>query len=91
MLYKTINGNKLPSYIILNRKTLPKENFCNDVIVWAQKNVCMTSELMEDWLGCVWERRPGALLKPRIMLAMDAFCGHLFYRIRKRLRKQTLI
>jgi hypothetical protein len=34
-------------------------------------------EIMEDWLGCVWECEPGALSKPQSMLAMYAFCGHL--------------
>jgi hypothetical protein len=33
----TASGNKLPPYIILNRKTVPKENFCKDVIVQAKE------------------------------------------------------
>jgi hypothetical protein len=37
MLCITANGNKLPPYIILNRKTVPKENVCKDVIVQAPK------------------------------------------------------
>jgi hypothetical protein len=37
MLCITASGNKLPPYIILNKKTVPKENFWKDVIVWAQK------------------------------------------------------
>jgi hypothetical protein len=37
MLCTTANGNKLPSYVILNRKMVPKEHFCKDVTVWAQK------------------------------------------------------
>jgi hypothetical protein len=49
----------------------------------------MTSELMEDWFGCVWERRPGALSKPRTTLAIDAFRGHLSDRIRNRLRNKN--
>jgi hypothetical protein len=44
---------------------------------------------MEDWLGCVWEYRPGVLSKPWSMLAMDAFCGHLPDRIRNRLRNKN--
>jgi hypothetical protein len=36
MLCMTANSNKLPPYVILNRKTVPKENFCKDVIVQAQ-------------------------------------------------------
>jgi hypothetical protein len=88
MLCITANGNKLPPYIILalNRKTVPKENFCKYVIVWAQKSSWMILELMEDWLGCVWECRPGALLMPQSVLAVDAFCGRLSNRIRNRLR-----
>jgi hypothetical protein len=37
MLCLTKNGNKLPPYIILNRKTVPKEKFCKDVLVWVQE------------------------------------------------------
>jgi hypothetical protein len=57
----TANDNKLPPYIILNRKTVPKENLqrCNSLD--PQKNAWMTSELIEDWLGCIWEYRTGAL------------------------------
>jgi hypothetical protein len=33
----TANDNTLPPHIILNRKTVPKENFCEDVTVRAQK------------------------------------------------------
>jgi hypothetical protein len=36
-------------------KTVPKEDFCKDVIIWAQKNEWMTSDLMKGWLGYVWE------------------------------------
>jgi hypothetical protein len=64
MLCITADGNNLPQYVILNRKTVPKENFCKNVIIQTQKNVWMTLELMEDWLGCVWECQPGVLSKP---------------------------
>jgi hypothetical protein len=53
MLCITTNGNKLPPYIILNTNTIPKENFCKDVIVQAQNNAWVTLWLTEDWLGCV--------------------------------------
>jgi hypothetical protein len=33
MLRITATGNKLPPYVILNRKTEPKQNFCKDRIV----------------------------------------------------------
>jgi hypothetical protein len=48
MLCITANGNKLPPYVILIRKTVPKGNFCKDVIVWAQINAWMTSGSMEN-------------------------------------------
>jgi hypothetical protein len=49
----------------------------------------MTLELMEDWLGYVWERLPGTLSKPWSMLATEAFCGHVSGRIRNRLRNKN--
>ena len=33
----TTGGNKLPPFVILNRKTLQREHFCEDVAVCAQK------------------------------------------------------
>jgi hypothetical protein len=75
---------ELLPYIILNIKTVPKENFCKHVIVQSPKNAWITSELMEDWFGWVLKCRAGALGKPRSMLAMDAFRDHLSNRIRNR-------
>jgi hypothetical protein len=72
MLYVTADGNKLPPYAILNRKTLPNENFCKDVIVGAEKNVWMTSNLMEEWLGCAWKHWSAALFKQQSMLVQRA-------------------
>jgi hypothetical protein len=37
MMWITSNGNKLPPYILQNRKIVLKENICKDVIVWALK------------------------------------------------------
>jgi hypothetical protein len=85
----TENGSKLTPYVILNRNTVPEENFCKDVTVWAQENAWMTSELMEDWLGCVWNRQPGALSKAWSMLAMDVFHGNFCDRLRNRLRNNN--
>jgi hypothetical protein len=42
------------------------------------------SELMEEWLDCVWERQPGALSKLANTLGMYAFSGHLSSGIRNR-------
>ena len=43
----------------------------------------MTEELMADWLKVVWGCRPGALLRQRGMLILDAFRGHTSEKIKK--------
>jgi hypothetical protein len=90
MLCITANGNKLPPYVILNRKTVPEENLCKDIIRNLGPTKCMGDiGVNGKLLGCVWEYQPGALSKPRSMLAMDAFRGHLYNRIRNRLRNKN--
>jgi hypothetical protein len=39
MLCTTVNGNKLPPYVIFSKNTVPKEHFCKHVTVWAQKEL----------------------------------------------------
>lgn len=54
MLCITADGRKLPPYIILKRKNMPKnETFPQDVIVRVQEKGRMTSELMLDWIRVV--------------------------------------
>lgn len=77
MLAVLADGRKLPPFVILKRKTIPKEKFPSDVIIRCQEKGWMTSDLMGEWLRLVWNRRPGALLKKRGMLVLDAFRGHL--------------
>lgn len=89
MLCVTADGNKLPPYIILNRKTIPKDKFPEDVIVRAQPKGWMTSELMEDWVKVVWNRRPSALRKPPNMLVLDAFKGHTTDQIKNLLKREN--
>ena len=45
----------------------------------------MTKELMVDWLSVVWNKRPGALLKKRAMLVLDAFKGHLTTKVKTKI------
>ena len=62
-LVATADGRKLPSLLILKRKTLHKsETFPKDAIVRAQETGWMTEELMLEWLKTVWGRRPRAFL-----------------------------
>lgn len=92
MLCVTADGHKLPPYIILKRKLVPKptknsETFPSGVIVRAQVKGWMTEDLMVDWLRCVWARRPGAIRQLPSMLSLDAFRGHLTESVKKEVRR----
>lgn len=69
MLACMADGRKLPPFLILKRKTLPKIR-CNDK-EW------MDSTMMKEWLRVVRGKRTGALLNPPAMLVLDTFKGHL--------------
>ena len=77
MLTCLADGSKLPPYVILKRKTLPKDPMPAGIIVRAQEKGGMEMGLVVDWLKVVWGARYGGLRKRRSMLVQDAFCGHL--------------
>lgn len=84
MLTVLADGKKLPPYVILKRKNLPKnESFPPGLIMKAQEKGWMDNELVLDWIKRVWNRRPGALLKRPGMLVMDSFRGHLTDDVKK--------
>ena len=87
MLACLADGTKLPPYVILKRKTAPKEAMPAGIVVRAQEKGWMESELVLDWLKVVWETRSRALRKKRNMLVMDAFHGHLTNAINTQVRK----
>lgn len=89
MLCVTGDGNKLPPYVILKRKTLPKETLPPGIIFRVQEKGWMTEDLVLDWLRVVWARRPGCLKSPRSMLVLDAFRGHLTTRVKSYLKNHT--
>lgn len=87
MLAVLADGKKLPPYIIFKRKTLPKNvKFPSGIVVRSQEKGWMNNDLVLDWIKCVWERRPGALLQLRSMLLLDSFRGHLTDDVKKRLK-----
>lgn len=86
MLAVTVDGRKLPPYIIFQRKTLPKGKFPPSVHVHVQEKGWMSSDLMVDWINTVWGRRPGALLFP-LLLVVDSFWGHLVEPVRAKLKE----
>lgn len=86
MLAVTADGRKLPPYVVLKRKTVPKGNFPRGIHIRAQAKGWMTAELMVDWIRTVWGRRPGALLLPSL-LVVDSFRGHLVDSVRAELKE----
>lgn len=83
MLCCTADGHKLPPFIVFKRKTLPKETFPPKVIVRVNEKGFFNEETVLEWFRMVWCRRPGALLKPRSMLVLDSFRGHMTDRVKK--------
>uniref|UniRef100_A0A671NPD7 HTH CENPB-type domain-containing protein n=1 Tax=Sinocyclocheilus anshuiensis TaxID=1608454 RepID=A0A671NPD7_9TELE len=86
MLACLADGTKLPPYVILKSKTVPKEGIPTGIIVCAQKKGWMETELVVDWLKVVWGRRSGPLRNKRNMLILDAFRGHLTSPVKEQLR-----
>jgi len=52
MLACTADGGKLPPYVVLKRKTLPKDKFPAGIIVRAQKG-WIDDGLLQDWVHTV--------------------------------------
>uniref|UniRef100_A0A672HMK3 HTH CENPB-type domain-containing protein n=1 Tax=Salarias fasciatus TaxID=181472 RepID=A0A672HMK3_SALFA len=83
------DGTKLPPYVVLRRKTIPKEPMPPGIIVRAQEKGWMETELVVDWLKVVWGRRRGGLRKTRNMLVLDAFRGRLTEPVKKQLHSMN--
>jgi hypothetical protein len=77
MLSVLADGRKLTPFVILKRKNLPNEKLPTGIMFKCNEKGWMMEELMVEWLTKVWHRRPGALLKKRGMLVLDAFKGHI--------------
>lgn len=86
MLAVLADGRKLPPFVILKRKGLPKENLPAGIHFRCQENGWMSNELMLDWLQTVWGRRPGALLNTKNMLILDSFRGHTTDDVKNKLK-----
>lgn len=87
MLCCSADGFKLPPYVVLRRKTVPKkESFPPGMIVRANEKGWMNSELVLEWLKLVWLRRPGSMLRLPSMLVLDAFKGHTTPQVKEALK-----
>ena len=77
MLACTSDGGKLPTYVVLKRKTMPKGMCPAGIIVHAQQNGWIDEGLLQVLVHTVWSSRPdGGLSQRRSMLALDAFSYH---------------
>lgn len=86
----TANRAKLRPILILNRKIIPKnEEFPRDVVIRCNSKDWMTSDLMVEYIKCVWNRRPGKSRNIRSMLVFDAFKGHLRDDVKNSLRNNS--
>uniref|UniRef100_A0A3Q2X9R6 Pogo transposable element derived with KRAB domain n=2 Tax=Hippocampus comes TaxID=109280 RepID=A0A3Q2X9R6_HIPCM len=86
MLSCLADGTKLPPYVVLKRKTVPKEAMPAGIIIRAQEKGWMETKLVVDWLKVVWGRRHGGLRKQRNMLILDAFSGLLSDPVKKQVK-----
>ena len=86
MLAVLADGTKLPPYIIIKRKTMPKEHLPPGIIVRVQEKGWMDRNLVVDWIKTVWRKHLG-LLSYRSMLILDAFKGHLTELVKEKVRK----
>jgi hypothetical protein len=87
MLGVLAKGHKLPPYVFLRRKTMPKEKLPAGLVFQCPEKGWMTNELMMDWVKVIWKRRPGTLLNKCGMLVLDSFKGHLTQQVNKEMRK----
>jgi hypothetical protein len=87
MLGVLADGCKLPPYVILRRKTMPKGKLPVGLVFWCQEKGWMTNELMMNWVRVIWKRKRGTLLNKRGMLVLDAFRGHLTQQVKEEMRK----
>jgi hypothetical protein len=77
MLYVIVDGRKLLSYLMSERKTIPKGKFHSGIHSRAQEKGWMLSELMTDQYYVRQGRCPCYLLHHRSIFVLDSFHRHL--------------
>lgn len=71
------DGSKLRPMLIFPRKTAPKGNFPDEVIIHWNEKGWMDEEACKIWVHKVWEQRPGGLRRHKSLLVWDRFSAHL--------------
>lgn len=85
MLAAMSDGTKLPPYIILNRKTIPKDPIPNGLAVRAQEKGWMNEALVIDWVKTIWQYRPDGLRNKKSLLVLDSYAAHKCESVRRAL------
>ena len=67
---------------------MPKEKLQSVVTFRCHEKCWMINDLMVEWLKCVWNKWPGALLKRCGLLVLDSFHGHTTDEIKKLLYEE---
>lgn len=84
----TASGEKLLPLLIFKRKTLPKGNFPNDVVIRANEKGWMCEAIMLQWLEEVYRKRKGAFFQPRGLLVLDSMRSHLLASVKEQCSKK---
>jgi DDE superfamily endonuclease len=79
----------LPPLVIFKRKTIPKENFSDRIIVEANPKGWINESTMKIWLNKVWRRRPRSFMNPPSILILDSCRAHLTENVKREINKYS--
>ncbi|CAI7815930.1 unnamed protein product [Closterium sp. NIES-54] len=94
MLACTATGEKLKPWVFFKRKTLPKGDFLNDVVVGCQANGWMEATGIIQWLdeGVVPFLKPKFGVQSRsAILVLDSYRGHLTKEVKARFAALNIV
>ena len=82
------SGKKLKPMVIFKRKTMPKENLPDGVVVHCHKKGWMDRDGMAVWGEKVWRARPVSFFNRTSLLIFDSFSAHIDEGIRNNYRTE---
>ena len=86
------SGLKLPPMVIFKRKTLPKGNFPDGVVVKANEKGWMDENLMRAWINEVFIKRPGGFFHTSSsMLICNSMRAHLTETVKSLVRRANTV
>ena len=82
------SGKKLKPMVIFKRKTMPKENLPDGVVVHCHKKGWMDRDGMAVWGEKVWRARPVSFFNRTSLLIFDSVSAHIDEGIRNNYRTE---